>query len=312
VIATPGRYALDEDRTTPLRILAHDVTVDLRGKQIVGSGDPSAKDSGVYIEHGRKHVSVRNGRISGFMYGVLADAGAGRSSSAHVSLEGLALVGNSFRGALLHATNASVEHCTVGTTGGTTFFDDAYVMGLELRGDHSRVCRNTVYEFYGQGSGESVGICLSDEGMDHGLVEGNTIVNARLPAEGRSFGVWARNRAMIRGNTMVNLTYAMAPPDYRSPENTIDNIVIGEQCTSGFFSAARNGSRTVFVPMQQEECTDCLDRALARMDPRDANSIVRVASLWQASGDKGKALEYYRQAADLGSAEAIRWVGKLK
>jgi hypothetical protein len=312
VIDEPGTYVLAEDRTTPLFIRADDVAVDLGGREIAGPGDPASTDSGVYIAHGHRNIALRNGRISGFMYGVLADDGARPSRSSHVSLTRLTLVGNSFRGALLHATDAVVEQCAVGATGGTDLYDDAYVMGIELRGDRSTARRNTIYEFYGKGSGESVGICLSDEGLDHCVVEGNTVVNARVPADGRSFGVWARNRAMIRGNTLVNLTYAIAPPEHRSHENTIDNLVIGEQCTSGFFSSATRGLRTTFVTMPQAECADCLDRALARLDPRDAKSIVRVASLWEASGDDTKALEYYRQAARLGSAEAIRWVEKLQ
>ena len=311
VIATPGYYLLHEDRTAPVGIRAGNVVLDLGGKRVAGSGDPATRGSGVYIEHGLADIKVTNGSISGFMYGVLADDGADLRRSARICLERLSLVGNTFRGALLFATDSSVEQCRVGGTGGTTVHDDAYVMGIELRGDRSRACRNTVYEFYGREPGESAGICLSDEGMDECLVEGNTVVNARVPAEGRSFGVWARNRATIRGNTLVNLTYAMAPPDYRSPENTIDNIVIGEQCTEGFFSAARKGLRTVFVSMQQAECPDCLDRALERMNPNDASSIVRVASLLEAGGDDDRALAYYHQAAALGSAEAMRWVGKL-
>lgn len=311
-IAAPGRYALYGNRVAPVAIRADDVELDLRGHSIAGPGDPGNRDAGVYIEHGRHDVAVVNGRISGFLHGVLADDGAARGGSARVSLQGLTLRGNRFRGALIFATHAAVEQCAIGPTGGTTLFDDAYVMGLELRGDHSRARRTTVFEFYGHQGGESVGICLSDEGMDHCLVEETTVVNARLPATSRSFGIWARNGAVLRGNTLVNLTYAIAPPAYRTTGNTIDNLVIGEQCTEGFFSSAVRGLRTVLVPMAHSECQDCLDKAMALLRDDDALSIVRVASLLEAAGEPGRALEYYRKAADLGSAEAARWVKKLE
>lgn len=312
VIAESGSYALDADRSVPLVIRADDVSVDLCGRRIAGGGDPAATDAGVYIEHGRRNISLRNGSLTGFMYGVLADAGSGDPGSTGISLHGLVLVGHSFRGVLLHATHAVVDGCTVVNTGGTLVHDEAYAMGIEVHGNHCRVCRNTVSGFYGRGSGESVGISLSDEGMDDCLVEGNTVINGWLPAGSRSFGVWARNRALIRGNTLVNLTYAMAPPEHRSHANTVDNLVIGEQCTSGFFSSAKRGLRTTFITLPQEDCADCLEKALARLDRNDVTSFVRVASLLEAGGDDEQALEYYRQAAELGSAEASRWVEKLR
>lgn len=308
VIDESGAYVLPADRDTPLVIRADAVHLDLGGHAVRGPDGPDSRTAGIYVEHGCHDVRVENGEISGFMYGVLADDGMRGTRSTRVTLRRLTLARNAFRGALLYATHATVEACHVHDTGGTTMFPDAYVFGLEIRGEHARACRNVVHDFYSPGLGESVGISLSDEGMDDSVIESNAIINSRLPGAGRAFGAWVRNRAMVRDNLFVNLTYAFAPPEYRDPANTIDNIVIGEQCAAGLFGSTALGTGTKTIALVQPECLDSLERARTSLDERDAASLVRLASLLQWTGQAEAAAVYYRRAASLGCAEARRHI----
>lgn len=307
-IDTPGAYGMAAARDRPVVIRADRVRLDLQGYALCGAEGPGSRTAGIYIAHGCRDVRIENGTISGFMYGVLADDGLSGERSSRVALRRLALSGNTFRGALLFASHSTVEDCIVSDTGGTTVHEDAYVFGIEVRGDHARVCRNVIHDFYSPGLGESVGISLSDEGDAASSVESNVVVNTRLPEAGRAFGAWVRNRAMVRRNVFINLTYAIAPPEYRDSKNTVDNIVIGEQCADGLFASSGKGSGTLVVDLPQPECLDSLPKAFAHVDENDAASLVRLASLLQWTGRHDEAVRYYRLAAALGSAEAQRHI----
>jgi nitrous oxidase accessory protein NosD len=311
-IEEPGSYSLPADRAKPLVIRSNDIHLDLAGHRIAGCGDLNTQEAGIYITHGCTRVTVTNGTVTGFMYGVLADDGAQGLRCSGISVSRMTCLDNTFRGIMLYARDSSIENCIVGRIGGTALYPDAYAIGIEVRDNHSRVRQNSVFEVYGSGTGESVGISLSDEHMNECLVESNVVVNTRLPESGRSFGIWCRSAAALINNTLVNMTYGIAPPGPRRAQNTIGNVFIGEQCTTGFFSIKDRGTDTLVIPTGQPECLDCLEKAKLNIDSSDVISLVRLASLLYEVGQPISALEYYRQAALLGSSEAARWVAKLE
>jgi hypothetical protein len=310
-IRQPGRYHLAANRSRPLHIAANDISLNLRGFMIDGGLNAGSTDSGIYIRHGCSGVAIKNGIIKGFMYGILADDGFGEPRSSRILISRIRCVGSTLRGIMLYSTHSRVKDCIVGWVGGSNIHPDAYAIGIEVRGNYSTVTGNSIFEVYGRGVGESVGISISDENLGVCRVERNTIMNTHLPDSARSFGVWCRSGAMISRNTMINFTYGIGPANSRTRHNTVDNIFVGEQCTNGFFSIKDRDTNTIYIPMEQPECSDCIDKAKQNIDILDPVSLVRLASLLYEANSSNEALFYYKQAALLGNDEAMRWVKKL-
>jgi hypothetical protein len=75
-ITTPGSYRLSGDLVVPagahgIVILTDDVTIDLNGFAISGPSAPLASTRGIYAATAQRRITVLNGRVSNFGYGIL-------------------------------------------------------------------------------------------------------------------------------------------------------------------------------------------------------------------------------------------------
>lgn len=75
-ITTPGSYRLAGDLVVPagahgIVILTDDVTIDLNGFTISGPGAPLASTRGIYAATAQRRITVLNGQVSNFGYGIL-------------------------------------------------------------------------------------------------------------------------------------------------------------------------------------------------------------------------------------------------
>ena len=225
VIKRSGHYCLKRDLSEGIKIAANDVSLDLGGHCINGPRDRTRVSMGAFIVPGHHRIRISNGCIQDFTYGVLAEEfPAGRLSS-HVTVENMTIRDSHFRGVLIYGSHSVVDNVTVQGVGGTTVTPNAYAFGIEMRGDHCRVTNNIIREFYPVGTGEGVGISLSDDGMDHCVVSGNVMTNSKRPETGDTFGLWLHNRALVERNVIVNVNRPIEPADFRSAENTRDNDV---------------------------------------------------------------------------------------
>jgi len=130
VIGTPGRYCfagnLNYAATTTQAILiwADNVTLDLRGYQLEGRGAGSATYTpGVSVVE-RGHVTIRNGTIRGFHYGVIFNDGPRNLNN---TIEDLQILDSAYT-ALYVGWGSShvIRRVRVDNTGGSTWSDAGY------------------------------------------------------------------------------------------------------------------------------------------------------------------------------------------
>ncbi len=303
IVSNPGLYCLVSDIKHHVDIRADNVTLDLRGHCIRGSGDPKATKAGVNIRQGRRNVTIANGCITGFMYGVRAGGPTGPRSS-HITLSKLRLTDHSFRGAMVFAEETTVEDSHVERIGGTEVYKDAYAMGLEIRGNNCRIARNVVREVYPTGSGEGIGISLSNYEPTDCVVADNFIANSRLSLTGNTFGMWVAPVARIENNVVRNFTYGIYVPRAASLRG---NVVIGEQCVGGY-----RVTNTIYRPLlAQPECPDSFTAATRNLDFNDRYSVYRLARMYQREYNDSEAIRLFRRAAELGSHEGRRYLELL-
>jgi hypothetical protein len=120
VIDEAGSYLLTQnltvdDSTDCIRIDANNVTLDLNGFSLINTEGNSTTSSGISMES-QLNVTIRNGSIAGFFYGVEVE------TSSMVTVEDLRLQACKSRGISLginSSTAGTVRRCQVNQTGGS-------------------------------------------------------------------------------------------------------------------------------------------------------------------------------------------------
>ncbi len=219
-ITSPGAYCLSADfetSETAIVIKASNVLIDMAGHRIQGPGTPESSAVGIKW-NSKSNIGIRNGTIAGFFYGICGNAphskiSAGPESAASdITIQNLVLLDNSFRGIRVDAARATIRSNLIKSTGGTTVYDDAYSMGIEVIGPDCLVQGNWIMDTYPVGVGEGVAVSLSHN-IDGGRVFGNWISNEQLPFPGRAFAFWiGKGRDIQVTNNMARgFTYPFAP-----------------------------------------------------------------------------------------------------
>lgn len=202
VIDSPGDYTITQDLTQSnpnadcitINPGVHYVTLRLRSR-LVGAGGPASNNRGIRV-NGNAAVTILGdgGSIRGFTYGVeMYDANIPRISGLYVQ-DAL------FRGIKIEGRNALVEGCDIRNVTGATWTPNAFCMGIEVQGmqddayGRPKILRNLVESVCGVGTGEGVGISVTDMGMD-GIVVGNTMRNSS-PAQ-HSYGLWVGGQSNV-------------------------------------------------------------------------------------------------------------------
>jgi hypothetical protein len=308
-IDLPGNYCLGESQVRPrgLQIISDRVTLDLGGHCLQGSGDPADETIGIRIPYAQRHVVIRNGCVTGFMYGVLGNDVTDGEPSSDITVTAMKLHRNWFRGVSIAGDRVIVSHNLVNDIGGTTAFPDAYAIGIEVRGNHCEIVRNQVRDVYPTGSGEGVGISVTNADTTDCLVARNVVQNGRLPPWGRTFGLWIRGRSTIRDNVTIRHTFGIAA---RSPRDLSGNVIVAEACAGYVGSVEASGSDTLFLP-GEDECSEDLEVALGNVVRGNPESLMRVAGIYHTNRDFVQALVYYQGAAALGNEEAQRQIDRL-
>jgi hypothetical protein len=290
VIVSSGSYCLAADLyAAGVDIQSDDVVVDLHGFCIVGPGDAANTATAIHIAPGRKRVTVRDGCISGFMYGIRSEPG-----SSQVTIANLKFKKSTFRAALLEGDDIVFTTNIVDEVGGTTVFEDASPMGIDIRGDNCQISLNQVLEVYPTGSGDSVGIAARDAGKNgHCVISDNVVRNATYPTWGRIYGFSVQSSAStVERNITIRQTYGFSfARESSNAANTRDNVSLEEACAAN-------------VP----GCPDDLNAALSGIDWSNRYSLFRVARAYHLLRDYPNAAIYYLAAAALGSNEGERIV----
>ena len=215
-IRSPGLYCLAGNLTyatgsgAAILILTDDATVDLNGFSIAGTGGSGTFATGVFAQ-ARRGITIRNGTIRGFLYGILLgdDGAQGWAQGGGHLLRDLQLVRNYFRGIRVEGRADVVERCRIADTGGTTVFGAGnYAFGVEVFGPGTQILSNVIDRTVAGAGGEAVGVSVSDGGSGV-VVEGNVISNEALPATANSFGVWVGggSSVLLLDNRFARLSF---------------------------------------------------------------------------------------------------------
>ena len=135
-INDPGKYELDFDLTANgtdgITVQAANVVVDLNGFTLTGGG----KNVGIAVSSNIDNVTVRNGRVTGFFYGVWVHGGK------FVKLQDLELLLTPAFGVDMYGFNNVISNCFIVGTG------TDHTVGISLEQDGNLVKNNRISECY--------------------------------------------------------------------------------------------------------------------------------------------------------------------
>jgi hypothetical protein len=163
-----------------ITIQSDDVTLDLGGFALDGRGaGPSTAARGIYALN-RKRITIRNGHILGFRYGVLlADSVA--TSEGHL-LEHLVVRDSRAVGIALTGASSRIRNCRVADT----VSDGPFAVGISQTGSLTILTHNTVVRTRaGEATGYAAGIDLNHGFGRH--LRGNQV--RRVEGGGFNYGI---------------------------------------------------------------------------------------------------------------------------
>lgn len=219
VIERSGNYVLSGNLACPgsagacIEIRVDHVFLDLRGYALrSSSSEPDRSIYGIYAKN-RSHITIVNGMVEGFFYGIyledISRDGRYQPEFGWHTVESVVALGNTFRGIRVEGLNNTVTNNVIAYTGGSTFFEDAFAIGIESIGSNAFIVDNRIFETYATDNGEAVGISLTGTG-EAILVRGNMIANSEPPAYD-SWGIWASGNtgAFIFANTIFGYNHGL-------------------------------------------------------------------------------------------------------
>jgi hypothetical protein len=271
---------------------------------------PHRKDrlsEGIYSS-GHVNLTVRSGTIVGFMYGVRIDPLFGdRSRAGKVALHNLTIVDSSFRGITVNPgeknrddTSLTITDTIISKVGGTSVFDSAFAMGLDVSNVAScRIARNKVFDLAPEDVGEGVGLAL-DSSSRGCVIEQNQFVNSGKVEWGRTYGLWTDVGKLVsflfRDNFMSNFTYAFqAHPKSAVVDNALSAIECSPLNAAPYYSPLQK-SRNQWLDSDQV-CTDTYAHFIEAARAGDRRAQYRIAGTRLTAVDPSE-----RQA------EIVRWL----
>lgn len=242
-IFTPGVYCLKQSLSYPgvtghaIQINVSDVVLDLNG-HVLDNSSAGAGTTAVGINgQNLKNVTVRNGTIRGFRFGVqLTDLGD--NSLAHV-VEELLLDRNTTVGINVNGQGSVIRNNRIARTGGSTAVGSADAFGIVAAGVGVHVLANEVTGTLEGGGGQAFGIFASS--ASGGVVERN-VVSALSFGPAASTGIFVTKgsvRVAVAGNRVANQRIGISSS---FPESAlyVDNTVGG--ATTAFSGGTRAGA----------------------------------------------------------------------
>jgi len=278
-IGDSGCYSVTKDFSTDdpgqfaLVVTADRVTLDLGGHRLAGAGAASVV-AGIHVL-GSQRLTLRNGTISGFLFGLRAEPYNGRRIDT-VLVENLVVKAGTARGLAVTARDVTIRDSRITNLSGFAGWPASHAMGIELNAEHCLIQGNLVADIYPEGVGEAVGISLSS-GAERCMIADNVIVNRRQPEVGRAMGFWiaeeqarrAPGGLTVGGNAVRGHAYAfMAPPKlagaFKGNEFVVD---CGPDSVEVYGSA---GSANAFSPTAAgcRDTVPAIERRAASGDPR--------------------------------------------
>jgi hypothetical protein len=305
IIQSPGTYCVLKDLSSPkggvaIAISSGDVSVDFQGYKITGSAD--GQDVGVFAS-GVSNVQIFNGTLTGFFYGVRMEA------VSDVSLTGLALVGNIFRGATVLGSDVAIKETEVSGLTGYSKWPDSHTFGIEVTGPNCDISRNRITDIAPFRAGEAAGISVNHS-ANGCVVDDNFIAMNRKDDIGRYIGIWiggASDPDSVSGNVVTNVDYSLS---YSKLADLAEGNRIQEGCSNGWGAeveqiAELRRSNTVII---SGHCSDSREYLLSKLSeyPDEAGWQMRYGTFIRQEEGNEAALPIFQKACSLGAVEGCR------
>jgi hypothetical protein len=230
VVTAPGVYCLKTSlhfagtfHGAAITIQADDVVLDLNGHVLEGPGPEATTNTWGVRAVNRKNVTVRNGTIRAFLFGVSVQGGT--ASLAHV-VEHLRLDANMDEALNVSGTGSIVRNNRVTRTGGPSDALNAgpHALGIYVFGNGAHVIDNEVVETVGVGSALAYGILVGGVGV---VIERNVVSNSAASAAA-SYGIMVTGtRATVVANRVVHMTSGIYFYGGSNTGLSLDNTVGG-------------------------------------------------------------------------------------
>ena len=224
-ISTQGHYCFDRNLATgitsgaAITINTDFVVLDLNNFKLGGgSAGPATTTAAIYAAN-RSNITVRNGNIRGFAYGILIE-GTNNLSAKNITVENNVLDGNLVSGITVFGTTYSIRNNQVNNTGGstsTTAFN-CIVNGPITTGisDLGPIFAGTPSCNSGDSSGEIVGntvmnafpaVVVTGSPQVFSIIGSVVAMNRVINQTGTLAAIWG---TVCRDNTALNISHATA------------------------------------------------------------------------------------------------------
>ena len=193
-ISASGFYYLTEDLTatgTGITVEADDVTIDLRGQQLIGPG--SGDNYGIYM-NGCSNVEIRNGTVRSFGSDGIYEASS-HSGKGH-RLINVQAMSNGGKGISLKGHGHSVKDCTAAKNGSNG-----------INADYgSTLTKNTVYENQDNGIRAQWGCTVTDNTVDDNQGNGiytdsSSMITENAIGGNQRTGIYTESGCTVSSNT---------------------------------------------------------------------------------------------------------------
>ncbi|HLP78063.1 MAG TPA: right-handed parallel beta-helix repeat-containing protein [Candidatus Paceibacterota bacterium] len=208
-ISQPGSYYLTDniivtnDSASGIWISGSNVTLDLNGFSIIGTRNLPQNNSGISANFaGVTNVTIRNGRVSGFGYGVISSAN--NTVIEHLTItdsrmRGINIIGNSTSNFVAVIRNNTILNTDLNRSG----LQNGSAMGILTQGGANGVIENNVVSgVFGLPSPSAlIGYGIEVEGATHMLVINNRVSNANT-------GIFFNGSGRYRDNVTMAVSTA--------------------------------------------------------------------------------------------------------
>lgn len=288
------------------------VQIDLAGHSI--NGPHKNNNFSSCIHSNCNNITISNGTISGFMYGINCATVAPYTYINNIEIYHITFDHNYFRGIRIdNGNDISIHDNKITHTGSFTGFPHSFAMGIEIcKGSKVKIHNNIIKETIAVGIGESVGISISDTGCDCKIF-GNHIENSQVDDYSRSFGIWAvkgRTSAEIYDNYFKNFTYALVGMNYKLNASAdtetllfLHNTVDGKYCMEAGQDFLSNNT---VLDDSNSECHDCPSYFLAAAEAGNSNAAFRLALTMESAEERAEKYRWLSIASKDGHSEATR------
>ena len=179
-ITESGVYCLTDNLATSITtgnaitLDADNITIDLNGWMLDGSGAGMATEATGIYSYQLNNITVRNGTIQGFHYGVQLDVDTVTYSASRGNLiERIRASANTGAALFTKGMGTIIRHNHIVNTGNSTISPNYWAVGISSYGTNCQVLNNTINNTTASGSGTADAIYMRN--ANSSIIEGNQV-----------------------------------------------------------------------------------------------------------------------------------------